>query len=150
MKKFFAFAIALVTCALTFTSCEKKIESPLVGSWNTRGGAYIVDISTGQTQYFENAERWFHFHDNGQFQYFLYTSTFNGYTKEGTWSVDGDILTLHWTKYGVVTNNNTVYNSKFIPEDETVKWRIDGHYVYFTRNYGTDKEETVSFYDGSY
>ena len=38
MKKFLFFAIALVAGALAFTSCDKKVDSPLVGTWE-----YITD-----------------------------------------------------------------------------------------------------------
>ena len=51
MKKFLS--LALVACALAFTSCEPKIDSPIVGSWNARGTLAIINPSTGTTQYYD-------------------------------------------------------------------------------------------------
>ena len=153
MKKFLS--LALVACALAFTSCEPKIDSPIVGSWNARGTLAIVNPSTGTTQYYD-VLRMFYFSDNGTFQYndYLYNdagiATSDGYILQGSWSVDGDKLTLNTKKSGTVSSNNITYDSDFKPVSELIKWHIDGHYLHLTRNYGTDKEREEAFYDGSY
>lgn len=149
MKKFFSFVIALVACAITFTSCEKKIDSPLVGSWN-HGGYYIDDKGEYEALFS------LHFFDNGDFQYNVSILPTDGgitihtsYETFGSWDVDGDKVTLHCKKYGVSQDGQITYDSKFKPYDEEAKWRIDGHYLYLTRYIGTEEEIEERFYDGS-
>lgn len=149
MKKFFSFVIALVACAMTFTSCEKKIDSPLVGSWLHRG--YYIDLE--EHEY--NALISFHFFDNGDFQYNISllpdegTVVHDAYEYFGSWDVDGDKLTLHYKKYGKSHDGQVTYDSTFKPYDEEAKWRIENHYLYLTRYIGTEEEVVEEFYDGS-
>ena len=150
MKKFFTFAIALVASALALSSCQPTIDSPLVGSWNARGLLYVED----EGEDYETL-RMFHFFDNGDFQYneYLYTSdgiaSNDGYILTGSWSVDGDILTLHKKKYGTCHAGQNTFDSSFKPSDETNKWFIDGHYLHLIRLYGTEDAFEETFYDGS-
>ena len=142
MKKLFSFAIALVACALAFTSCETKIDSPIVGGWNTRG--ILVEVNADGTSQEAEVSHSLNFFDNGQYQYNIYYyGTFNGYVKRGTWSVKGDKLTIRTEKSGKINNNEFVYND-FTVKEEVVTWRIDGHYLILT--YSDGHEE--SFYDG--
>lgn len=150
MKKIFTFAIVLVASALSFTSCEAKIDSPLVGSWNARGLLYVEE----EFEWYETL-RMFHFFDNGDFQYTEYIYDDKGYLTDngeiltGSWEVNGDILTLHKKKYGTIQAGQTTFYSSFKPSSETNKWFIEGHYLHLIRLYGTDDEFEEEFYDGS-
>ena len=149
MKKSFSFAIALVATALALVSCEQKIDSPLVGSWNARGTLYVAD-----EDHYYDVLRCFFFIDNGHFQYNDYfydgdgVATDEGYILEGTWTVDGDKLTLHKTQFGTCKGSERKYNSNFQPSDEVIKWRIDGHDLHLTRKDGNGKEYEEVFNDG--
>ena len=154
MKKILIFAFALLACAMAFTSCGIKIDSPLVGSWNARGKLVVVNPTDGSNKSYDIL-RHLYFFDNGTFQYNEYFydnngyATSDGYITVGTWSVDGDKLTLHKQKTGTCHANMPTYDNSFTPVDELIKWRIDGHYLYLIRNYGTENEYEDSFYDGS-
>lgn len=144
MKKFFIFA--LVACALAFTSCEPKIDSPLVGSWNTRG--YILEEGVVRECLCA-----FSFFDNGTFNYGDYIiedgyAVHDGYVTEGAWSVDGDKLTLRKQKAGKSHDGNRTYDPNYKASEELIKWHIDGHYLYLVRYYGTSDQREESYYDG--
>ena len=148
MKKIFSFAIALVACALAFTSCEPKIDSPLVGGWNH--GGYYIDAEGNEY----NALFSFHFFDNGDFQHNISILTgevaiHDAFVKQGSWSVKDDEVTLHYKKGGKSHDGQITYDSSFKPYDEVAKWRIEGHYLYLTRFIGTEDEIVEEFYDGS-
>ena len=153
MKKIFSYVIALMACALTFSGCEKKIDSPLVGNWNIRGTLAVVNAD-GTTSYYAVLRR-FSFIDNGTFQYndYLFDSqdyaTSDGWILTGTWEVDGDMLTLHKQKFGTVKNNEPTFEASFKAKDELIKWRIADHYLHLTRNYGAADQYEEEFYDGS-
>lgn len=147
MKKFFSFAIALVASALAFTSCENeaKIDSPLVGGWNTRGELTLIDESTGESKTYD-ADHSFTFFDNGQWQYNIYIhDTFNGVYKRGTWSVKENKLTLRTQISGTISNNNFTPKSGFQPTEEVVTWYIEDHYLFLTYSNG----DILRLYDGS-
>ena len=146
MKKFSCFAIALVACALAFTSCETKIDSPLVGGWNTRGTLVEIDPSDGSQQVYEVLHS-LSFFDNGQFQHSIYYydgqgyTTANGYVTSGTWSVKENKVTIRTEKSGKIRNNEFIYDSSFKPTTDEATWRIEGHYLYLI--YASDgREET--------
>ena len=144
MKKFFSLVIALVACALTFTSCQPKIDSPIVGGWNTRGVLVVVDPASGASVEREVSHS-LNFFDNGQYQYNIYYyGTFDGYVKRGTWSVKDNNLTIRTEKAGKIRNNEFVYDD-FTRKEEVVTWRIENHYLYLTYDDG----HVESFYDGS-
>ena len=145
MKKFFSFAIALVACALAFTSCELKIDSPLVGSWNNSGKLTLIDASTGTSQSYD-AHYWLSFFDNGQFQNNVYiTGTFDGVYRKGTWSVKGDQVTIRKQVGGRIQNNNFYNDSSFEPTEEVATWSIKDHYLTLTYSDGHIEQ----YYDGS-
>ena len=144
MKKFLSFAIAIIACALTFTSCDPNIDSPIVGNWNTRGYLVETDPTDGISREYEVSLS-LSFFDNGQYQYNIYYyGTFNGYVKRGTWSVKDDKLTIRTQKSGKIRNNEFIYDN-FTTTEEVVTWRIEGHYLHLT--YSDGHEE--SYYDGS-
>ncbi len=142
------FAIALVACTLTFTSCEKKIDSPLVGSWLHRTNLYIDNVRY-------DAITTLTFLDNGTFIYETAklpdegTAIREAMVREGSWSVDGDKVTLHWEKQGMRMDGQITYNPDFKKEDELTKWEIKDHNLYLTRYYGTAQEVVEEFSDGS-
>ena len=140
MKKFFYFAIALVACALAFTSCNQKIDSPLVGWWSA--GTYVVDETTHQERAARND---LNFIDNGQFQQNLYyDGTFDGLYAMGTWSVKDNKVTIRKNTSGTINNNNFVADPSFEPYTEVYTWRIEGHYLYLE----TAEEIVYEFRDG--
>ena len=152
MKKFFSFAIALVVCAMTFISCETKIDSPLVESWNRRGVLVEVDAETGTSVEY-NALFDLYFFDNGQWQYNIHKydaygdlDINNGYIKRGTWSVKENKLTLRTAQSGKIVNKQPVYDGSFKPTTEEITWRIDGHYLHLTFADGHEEE----YYDGKF
>ena len=133
MKKYFSFAIALVASALAFTSCNQKIDSPLVGWWSVATTVY--DETTQQERAASNELNFF---DNGQFQQNLYyKGAFDGFYAMGTWSVNGNKVTISKTTSGKINNNNFVADSSFKPYTEEYTWRIDGHYLYLQTADGT-------------
>lgn len=139
MKKIFSFAVALVACALAFTSCQTKIDSPLVGWWSAP--TIIVD-ETSQEREGRND---LNFIDNGQFQQNMYyDGTFDGFYAKGTWSVKGDKVTINKTVYGKISNNNFIPDNSFKPYSEEYTWRIDGHYLYLKDSEGNE----YTFRDG--
>lgn len=155
MKKIFAFALALVACVMTFTSCEKKIESPLVGSWSHKGTLRVVNPVDGTSVTYE-ALFSFDFIDNGDFQYNIsiipegdVVAIHDEYITFGTWTVEGDIITLNKKTYGLRHDGQFTVDATFKPSEELVKWRIDGHNLIVKREYGTEKEYEESFSDGS-
>lgn len=140
MKKYFYFAIALVVCALAFTSCNPKIDSPLVGWWSA--STYVVDETTQQERAARND---LNFIDNGQFQQNLYyQGTFDGLYAMGTWAVNGNKVTISKTSSGTINNNNFVNDPTFKPYTEEYTWRIEGHYLYLK----TADGEEYEFRDG--
>ena len=146
MKKIFAFAFALVASALVFTSCEKKIDSPLVGGWNTSGTLTIIDASTGPPQEYD-ADFQLTFFDNGQLQNNIYIKgTFNGIYRKGTWSVNGNQVTIRKQVGGTIQNNNFINDNTFKPTEEVAEWSIENNYLYL--NYTDGRKER--YYDGSY
>ena len=152
MKKFFSFAIALVACAMTFISCETKIDSPLVESWNRRGTLVEVDAETGTSVEY-SALFDLYFFDNGQWQYNIHKydahgdlDINNGYIKRGTWSVKGDKITLRTQQSGKIVDRQPVYDTSFKPTTEEITWRIDGHNLHLTFS---DGHEEV-YYDGKF
>ena len=147
MKKFFSFAIALVACALAFTSCEPKVNSPIVGSWNARG-YLILDGTT------YNCLRTFSFFDNGTFEYGEYIleddyAVHDGFVTTGKFKLDGDKVTLSKQKYAKSHNGNRTYYNDYVPSEELAKWRIEDHYLYLNRYLGTEDEHEERYYDGS-
>lgn len=149
MKKFFILAIALVASALVLTSCETKIDHPLVGNWNAKGLFYNEEEFE-----FYDTYRTFRFLDNGDFQYteYLYDLedrlTNDGAFLEGSWSVDGDILTLHKKKFGTIEGGKFIYDDSYKLPDETNKWFIEGLTLHLIRLYGTEDEFEEEFYYG--
>jgi hypothetical protein len=140
MKKYFYFAIALVVCALACTSCNQKIDSPLVGWWSA--STYVVDETTHQERAARND---LNFIDNGQFQQNLYyQGTFDGLYAMGTWAVNGNKVTISKTSSGTINNNNFVNDYTFKPYTEEYTWRIEGHYLYLK----TADGEEYQFRDG--
>ena len=145
MKKIFSFAIALVACALAFTSCDPYTNSPLVGSWLANGTLTLLDATTGVSKVYD-ANHSIHFFDNGQFQYNVYIKgTTDGIFKRGVWAAKGDQLTLRTQKAGEIRSNEFVYDNSFKTTDEVVTWSIDGHYLTLTHADGSKE----IFYDGS-
>jgi len=152
MKKYFSFAIALLACAFTFTSCEPKIDSPLVGGWSYRGTLTEIDVTTGY-QVEREVLYSLHFFDNGDFQHSIFYyddygyATADGYVKQGSWSVKEDKVTINTKKSGVIRNKEFIYDSSFKPTTDEATWRIDGHYLIL--KYASDGHEE-SYYDGKY
>lgn len=144
MRKFLFFAIALVASVLAFTSCETKIESPLVGGWSNQGEIVVVKPDgTTQTVYGSNSLNFF---DNGEYQRNIYIEgTFDGWVQRGEWKVKEDKVTIYTQKSGTINNNNFVYDSSFKPVEEVATWRIENHYLYLTHSDGTVER----LYDGS-
>ena len=131
MKKIFS--MALVACALAFTSCETKIESPLVGWWSV--GTSVFDETTQQERAARNELNFF---DNGQFQQNLYyKGTFDGFYAMGTWSVKGNKVTISKSTSGAIKDNNFIKDSSFKPYTEEYTWRIEGHFLYLQTADGT-------------
>ena len=145
MKKIFSFAVALIACALAFTSCDPKIDSPLVGGWLINGTLTIVDPSTGTSTTYD-AEHSINFFDNGQYQYNIYIkNTFDGIYYRGTWSVKENQVTIRTQKYGPIKDNTFYVDSSFQPKEEVATWEIKDHYLYLTYSVG----RKVHFYVGS-
>ena len=150
MKKYFFFAIALVASALAFTSCETKIESPLVGGWSHRGILNEIDLTTGSAVEREVLYS-LHFFDNGEFQHSIYYYnsegyvTSDGYVKRGNWSVKDNKVTIRTEKSGKIRNKEFVFDSSFKPTTDEATWRIEDHYLYLI--YASDGHEE-SYSDG--
>ena len=143
MKKIIV--LAAVAALALFTSCEQKIDSPLVGGWNTSGQLTLFDATTGETKTYD-ARHDLTFFDNGKFQFNSYiTGTFDGAWKYGTWSVKGDQLTMRTGSAGLIQNNTFYSYTDFQATEETVTWEIKGHYLYLTHA----NEEVEEYYDGS-
>lgn len=124
---------------MAFTSCQTKIDSPLVGWWSAP--TIIVD-ETSQEREGRND---LNFIDNGQFQQNMYyDGTFDGFYAKGTWSVKGDKVTINKTVYGKISNNNFIPDNSFKPYSEEYTWRIDGHYLYLKDSEGNE----YTFRDG--
>ena len=148
MKKFFSFAVALVACAMVFTSCEVKIDSPLVGSWNHRSTLNLDGVEY-------DALTSIYFIDNGQVSYNtskLEEVIHDNYITEGTWSVDGNKVTFYWQKQGVRHDGVASYDSSFKATTEVCPWEIkevNGRkHLYLTRYQGTEKEFVEEFTSG--
>lgn len=150
--KLFVVLCCAVVCASAFTSCNTKIDSPLVGSWNTRSTLIEIDPSSGSKVYREVLHS-LHFIDNGQFQHGIYYydnnnyATSDGYITQGTWSVKEDKVTVRTEKSGKIRNNEYIFDSSFKSTTDEATWRIDGHYLYL--KYASDGHEE-SYYDGKY
>lgn len=147
MKKFFSFAIALVACALAFTSCEPKVNSPIVKSWNARATLYIDGTAYDGLLNFA-------FFEDGTFEYGEFIiedggQVHDGYVIEGKFKLDGDKVTLSKQKAGKSHNGNRTYDQSYQPSEELAKWRIEEHYLYLTRYFGTEDEREERYYDGS-
>ena len=142
MKKLFS--ILAVACALVFTSCNTKIDSPLVGWWSAP--ATIVDVNPDGTQTERAGRNELNFIDNGQFQQNMYYAgdSFSGYYAMGTWSVKDNKVTIRKTSSGKIDNKNFVADSSFKPFEEEYTWRIEGHYLYLTTSEGIE----YTFRDG--
>ena len=156
MKKFFSFAIALVACALAFTSCEKKIDSPLVGTWTAGLSRLTIINPIDNTREERECSVSFTFYDTGKFQHDIsileesdasgYSAIHDSYSTEGTWSVDGNKLTLHKEKYGLRHDGQMTYAKDYTPSDELIKWEIKDNNLYLTYYAGTDDEMTMEYY----
>ena len=158
MKKFFTFAFALVASALVFTSCEKKIESPLVGTWSTGRGTYAVHSPIdGSVIGTYECTTSYTFFDTGKYQYCIniieqevdergMNPIRDVYTTEGTWKAEGNQLTLHKEKYGLRHDGVMTYESKYKPSEEVIKWEIKDNNLYLTYYAGTDDEMTMEYY----
>lgn len=150
MKTIKLFAALCCVSAMLFTSCENKIDSPLVGGWNLRGILTEIDVTTGS-----EVERQvlysLHFFDNGQFQHSIYYyddqgyPTSDGYVKRGTWSVKEDKVTFRTEQSGKIVNKEFVYDISFKPTTDEATWRIENHYLYL--KYASDGHEE-SYFDG--
>lgn len=146
MKKYFFFAIALVACALAFTSCDTKIESPLVGGWNHRGILTEIDLTTGSEVEREVLYS-LHFFDNGEFQHSIYYydsegyTTSDGYVKRGKWSVKDNKVTIRTEQSGKIRNKEFIFDSSFKPSTDEATWRIEDHYLYLI--YASDGHEEI-------
>ena len=157
MKKFFTFAFALVASALVLTSCEPKIESPLVGTWSTGRGTFAIHspIDGSLIGTYECTTS-YTFYDNGKYQYDIniieqevdaqgINPIRDIYSTEGTWKTAGDQLTLHKEKYGLRHDGVITYDPKFQPSEEVIKWEIKDNKLYLTYYAGTDKEMTMEY-----
>lgn len=139
MKKFFSFAVALVASALAFTSCNVKIDSPLVGWWSAP--TVMIDENLQERM----GRNDLNFIDNGQFQQNEYfNGTFDGYYAMGKWSVKDNKVTIRKNTYGTIKNNNFIPDSNFKPYEQQFTWRIEGHYLYLVDEEGNE----YSFRDG--
>ena len=146
MKKFFSFAAALLACVLTFTSCEKNIDSPIVGKWNA---SLVIKTDDGEF----SGMRIFSFYPSGSFHYADYFISSDGVMRdainatEGTYKLDGDKVTLHFKNFGTIKNGEPTWDKDFKPYDELAKWRVEGAYLYLTRNAGTAEEHEEKFHN---
>ena len=145
-----AAACCMALCALSFTSCDPKIDSPLVGGWNTRGTLIEIDPASGSQVYYEVLHM-LHFFDNGQFQHNIYYYDDHGYlttdglVTRGTWSVKDNKVTIRTQQSGKIRNNEFIYDSSFKPTTDEATWRIEGRYLYL--KYASDGHEE-SYYNG--
>ena len=140
MKKILFFAMALVACALAFTSCDKnKVDSPVVGTWRYQtppapdSGWFGVYIFT--------------FNGDGTFALYDYaygpgadlSKPYDGFVWRGPYEINGDIITIHKEKYGMAKADGTEeYDDEWQSEDEKLKFSINGNIMHITRDYGTD------------
>ena len=160
MKKFFSFVFALVASALVLTSCETepKVDSPLVGTWSTGRGTFAIHspIDGSLIGTYECTTS-YTFYDTGKYQYCIniiepepdeqgINRVRDIYTTEGTWTTEGNQLTLHKQKYGLRHDGEMTYEPKYQPSDEVIKWEIKDKNLLLTYYAGTEKEMTMEYY----
>lgn len=134
MKKFLFFAFALVASVLAFTSCEgNNADNPLVGTWEYDDGNSILTVTFTADYKFDFRD--YVYHDKSKdCNYF-----------EGTYSIKGDIATAHVTGHGWYYDGEKNPVPNWEPEDEQMKFKVEGNQLTLTRFYGEDYAYTVTY-----
>ena len=136
MRKILFFAIALVASVLAFTSCDKNnIDSPIVGTWaqiQEDIEYFITFDGKGNYTYINNY--YFYDIDTGE----KIQTPHEHVVIEGSFTIDGDIITVHNTKETISMDGGPAEDIEWEPYDEQMKFRIEGNSLYLTRGYGTD------------
>jgi len=131
MRKFLFLAIALVASALVFTSCEgNKIDSPVVGTWaQTEADMDYFITFDGKGNYT---------YINDYYMYGRDTVPHEHVVIEGSFKIDGDIITVHNDKETISMDGGPAENIEWEPYDEQMKFSIQGNTLHLTRQYGTE------------
>ena len=144
MRKFFIFAIALVTSVLALTSCEgNKIDSPIVGTW---------------AQIHEDMEDFITFDGKGNYtfieNYYFYDQETGKKIEiphehiviKGSFKIDGDIITVHNDTETISMDGGPAQEIEWEPYDEQMKFSINGNTLHLIRDYGTEYPYEQEFY----
>lgn len=143
MKKSLLFALALVAGVLAFTSCDgnNPETNPLVGTWSytnqplADGGYSIMSVVFTGDWKFELREQWF---INGKLD--------ESYSfMEGTYSIKGDVASLHYTGHGHDHNGERQYAYSFEPFDEKIQFSVNGNTLTLVRYYGEEHTTTETY-----
>ena len=137
MRKFLFFALAQVAGALAFTSCDNgnSVDSPLVGKWFTQPAEDLYDEITfdGKGNYVA-VEDYYFYDDAGK----LIPTPHEHVVIKGSYTIDGDIATVHQTSQTISMDGGKAENIEWEPTDEQMKFKVEGKTLTLTRNYGTD------------
>ena len=144
MRKFFIFAIALVTSVLALTSCEgNKIDSPIVGTW---------------AQIHEDMEDFITFDGKGNYtfieNYYFYDQETGKKIEiphehiviKGSFKIDGDIITVHNDTETISMDGGPAQEIEWEPYDEQMKYSVEGNTLHLIRDYGTEYPYEQEFY----
>ena len=133
MRKFFIFAFALVASALALTSCENNTDNPLVGTWDYNTENDILSVI-------------FKANNSCEFRDYVYGDKSKDCNYfEGTYTINGDIITAHITGHGWYYDGVKEPVVGWEPEDEKMKYSINGNTLTLTRYYGEDYAFTNTY-----
>ena len=133
MRKFLFFAFALVAGVLAFTSCNKKdkdIDSPIVGTWS------IIEQDMDYFITFDGKGNYTYIND-----YYMYgrdTVPHEHVVIKGSFTVDGDIITVHNDSETISMDGGPAEEIEWEPYDEQMKYSINGNTLHLVREYGTE------------
>lgn len=133
MKKHLLFALALIAGALAFVSCEKDPADSLVGKWS-------FDTEKSQDGFYETVSVIFDnkggFVFQGEQHYANPEAGQHIMLMEGTYKVNGDVITVHYTRHGWNHNGQIEYVPNWEEYDEEMKYSISGNKLTLTRRIG--------------
>ncbi len=145
MRKFLFFAFALVAGALAFTSCDNSNDpnNPLVGTWSVwQSGDFYNEISfDGNSTYTTIQDYYFYDGEAGE----LIPTPHEHVVIKGSYTIDGDIVTIHQTSQTISMDGGAAENIEWEPEDEQIKFKVEGNTLTLTRNYGTEYQSEQVF-----
>ena len=139
MKKVLFFAIALVASVMTFTSCEKNGDNPLVGTWQ-----HIETYGDGRS------EQKVIFDGSNNFTYsdfkYMGDQVHYGQIIKGSYKIAGDIVTISYAECSW-TNDGQEYTKQddFSLADEQIKYTVEGNTLTVIRLYGSGSAYTETY-----